>query len=56
MAISTWIQLPIQAFAAEAAHGSNLDLTTHGIGYASPAIFVVAYLLIMGEEFINLRK
>ena len=56
VAISTWIQLPIQAFAAEIVHGSNLDLTTHGIGYAALAIFVVAYLLVMAEEFIHLRK
>jgi len=56
MTFFAWFQLPTLALAAEAAHGSNLDLTTHGIGYAALAIFVVAYLLVMGEEFIHLRK
>jgi NhaD family Na+/H+ antiporter len=50
------LQLPSLALAAEAVHSNNLDLTAHGIGYAAIAIFVVAYLLVMGEEFIHLRK
>jgi NhaD family Na+/H+ antiporter len=32
------------------------DLTAHWIGYASIAIFALAYLLVMAEEFTRLRK
>ncbi|WP_177433188.1 sodium:proton antiporter NhaD [Thiohalobacter thiocyanaticus] len=40
-----------------AATGSAVpDLTTHPIGYAAIAIFVLAYLLVMAEEFTGLRK
>ncbi len=33
-----------------------VDLTNSGIGFAAIAIFVFAYLLVMGEEFMHLRK
>lgn len=33
-----------------------IDLTDSGIGFAAIAIFVFAYLLVIGEEFIHLRK
>ena len=33
-----------------------IDLTNAGIGFTAIAIFVFAYLLVMGEEFIHLRK
>ena len=33
-----------------------LNLTTSGVGYTAIAIFVVAYLLVMAEEFTHLRK
>lgn len=33
-----------------------LNLTQHGVGYAAIAIFVIAYLIVMAEEFTNLRK
>jgi len=33
-----------------------MDLTNSGIGFAAIALFVFAYLLVMGEEFIHLRK
>lgn len=46
--------IPGLAFAAETPN--NLDLTTHWIGYTALAIFVVAYLLVMTEEFTQLRK
>ena len=36
--------------------GERIDLTSHWIGYTSLAIFVIAYLLVMGEEFTHLRK
>jgi Na+/H+ antiporter NhaD/arsenite permease-like protein len=49
--LTTWI--PVDASAAEHA---ILDLTTSGYGVTALALFVVAYLLVMGEEFLHLRK
>lgn len=46
--------LPTTALAAEAKN--YLDLTTHTIGYLSILIFIAAYILVMAEEFTNLRK
>lgn len=46
--------LPGLAFAAET--GQRLDLTTHTVGYAALAIFAFAYILVMAEEFLHLRK
>ena len=34
----------------------SLDLTASGIGYFSLVLFVIAYLLVMGEELLHLRK
>ncbi|MEA3410025.1 MAG: sodium:proton antiporter NhaD [Pseudomonadota bacterium] len=34
----------------------NLDLTGHWVGWLSIALFVVAYALVMAEEFTHLRK
>ncbi len=47
--------LPLLSFAA-AGETQTLDLTASGVGYAAIAIFVVAYLLVMAEEFTHLRK
>ena len=44
--------LPSLAWAAE----HPLDLTTHWAGYISLLVFLVAYLLVMAEEFTHLRK
>ncbi len=33
-----------------------LDLTEHWVGFASLAIFIFAYAIVMAEEFIHLRK
>jgi NhaD family Na+/H+ antiporter len=33
-----------------------LDLTTHWVGYASIAVFVLAYVLVIAEEEIHMRK
>ncbi len=33
-----------------------LDLTTHWVGYASLAVFILAYILVIAEEKIHLRK
>jgi NhaD family Na+/H+ antiporter len=41
---------------ATTASGDTLDLTHHPVGYWAIAIFVVAYLLVMAEEFTHLRK
>jgi NhaD family Na+/H+ antiporter len=41
---------------ATASTGETLDLTHHAVGYWAIAIFVVAYLLVMTEEFTHLRK
>lgn len=35
---------------------STLNLTSHAVGYAAIAVFVLAYILVMAEEFIHLRK
>ncbi|GMQ88462.1 MAG: sodium:proton antiporter NhaD [Gammaproteobacteria bacterium] len=49
--------LPGLALAAgEGTEPTRLDLTQSGVGYAAIAIFVFAYLLVIGEEFIHLRK
>ena len=42
--------------AASAPMGESLDLTNHMVGYASIAIFFVAYVFVMAEEFTHLRK
>lgn len=47
--------LPGFAFATTAV-GETLNLTNHPVGYWAIAIFVVAYLLVMAEEFTHLRK
>jgi NhaD family Na+/H+ antiporter len=43
---------PIPALASEAA----LDLTQHAAGYFALALFVLAYAVVVAEEFIHLRK
>ena len=49
------ILLPGLAWAAGAS-GEHLDLTHHAVGYWALAIFLIAYLLVMAEEFTHLRK
>ncbi|MDT8384471.1 MAG: sodium:proton antiporter NhaD [Gammaproteobacteria bacterium] len=41
---------------AAAEGGAPLDLTTHTVGYVALALFVLAYLLVVAEEFTHLRK
>ena len=49
--------IPALAFAGEGISShTSLDLTNTWFGIASVIIFVVAYLLVMCEEFIHLRK
>jgi len=47
---------PSLAMAATQAVHEPIDLTNAGIGFTAIAIFVFAYLLVMGEEFMHLRK
>ena len=47
--------IPGAALAA-ATGDNNLDLTNHWVGYTAIAIFAIAYLLVMAEEFTHLRK
>ncbi len=47
--------LPSLTFASSAT-AERLDLTSHPVGYAALAIFVLAYLFVMAEEFTHLRK
>lgn len=47
---------PAFAIAATQVAHEPMDLTNSGIGFAAIAIFVFAYLLVMSEEFIHLRK
>lgn len=49
--------LPNILFAtSESAGVEKLDLTSHSIGYWAITIFVLAYVLVIGEEFTRLRK
>ena len=48
--------LPSLAAASTATSGETLNLTNHPVGYAALAIFVIAYLFVMAEEFTHLRK
>lgn len=41
---------------ASAEGGNYIDLTNHWAGFTSIAIFILAYALVMGEEFTHLRK
>ncbi|MCU7850412.1 MAG: sodium:proton antiporter NhaD [Candidatus Thiodiazotropha sp. (ex Lucinoma kastoroae)] len=47
--------LPSIAFATGGGE-DHLDLTNHWVGFTAIGIFVVAYLLVMAEEFTHLRK
>lgn len=46
--------IPDLAIASE--HGSRIDLTGHWVGITALILFFVAYLFVMAEEFIHLRK
>ena len=45
---------PVMAFAASSA--DTINLTKHWAGYFAIAIFIVAYILVMTEEYIHFRK
>jgi Na+/H+ antiporter NhaD/arsenite permease-like protein len=46
--------IPNLAIASE--FGSHIDLTSHWVGITALILFFVAYLFVMAEEFIHLRK
>lgn len=52
----TFTVLCLAAAPALAAGDANLDLTGHWAGFLSIAVFVLAYLLVMAEEFTHLKK
>ena len=47
--------LPVAVMAAEHAE-TRMDLTDHWIGFLSIGLFILAYVLVMAEEFTHLRK
>lgn len=49
-----FLLLPSIVLAADA--NARIDLTGHWVGIASLALFFIAYLVVMAEEFIHLRK
>ncbi len=46
----------VPAIAATGGDPAQLNLTTHWVGYAALALFIVAYALVISEEFTQLRK
>lgn len=48
--------IPGLAMASGGEGGNHLDLTSSWVGYASLAIFVVAYGFVMAEEYTHMRK
>jgi Na+/H+ antiporter NhaD/arsenite permease-like protein len=47
---------PAAALASEGAPAASLDLTATAYGVISLAVFFIAYILVMTEEFLHLRK
>lgn len=47
---------PTAVLAADGQNSPSIDLTTHWVGYAAIAIFVIAYILAVMEDSILLRK
>ena len=54
--ISAGLLLPGLAVASESAGSNHMDMTSSGVGLFAIAIFLIAYLLVMAEEFTHLRK
>ncbi|MFZ5799474.1 MAG: sodium:proton antiporter [Desulfobulbus sp.] len=54
-ALGAFLGLPVLALASGAGE-TALNLTSHWVGYAALVIFVLAYGLVMAEEFTHLRK
>ncbi|MBA3016487.1 MAG: sodium:proton antiporter NhaD [Proteobacteria bacterium] len=56
LALSMLLTVGAGPLLASTAATETLNLTAHGVGIASLVIFVVAYLLVMAEEFTHMRK
>ena len=54
--IATLLMLFPAVALASTDSGHRLDLTTATVGFAALAIFLLAYLMVMAEEFTHLRK
>lgn len=54
LAILATLLVPTLALAA--AEGGGLDFTRHWAGFAALAIFTIAYVVVIGEEVLHLRK
>lgn len=52
--LALFLFAPAVAVAAE--HHQHVDLTNHWVGITALALFIFAYLVVMAEEFIHLRK
>ncbi len=50
------LALPGLALASGAGGGEHIDLTSSWVGYASIIFFVLAYVLVMAEEYTHMRK
>jgi len=46
----------LPGFALASGEGGSLEFTGHWVGFVSLVIFVLAYLLVIGEEALHLRK
>ncbi len=53
--IATLLGLPTLGFSASEGH-STIDLTTSPVGFFALGLFILAYALVMSEEFTHLRK
>jgi len=53
---SAALLLPVAVYASSSGGGGNLGQTTSVLGLIALVIFVLAYSLVMAEEFIHLRK
>lgn len=54
LALLALLAIPFSAFAASA--GEQLNLTTTWYGISAVIVFVIAYAIVVGEEFLHLRK
>jgi len=57
VALLAFAIFPIQGFASQVAGSVNkLDLTTSWIGATALVVFIIAYVLVIAEEYLHLRK
>lgn len=54
--ISLFTGLTVPLFAVASEGSQKFDLTSHWVGITALALFFIAYLVVMAEEFIHLRK